>query len=71
MPPSLALLLLLRLPACVQVGLQVAMLLVPSCYLLSGVGLAVTEGVIKSERDKAKAAAHLPAEAEAQAGGLQ
>jgi hypothetical protein len=42
------------------------MLLVPTCYLLSGVGLAVTEGVIKSEREKAKAAAHHLAEAEAQ-----
>lgn len=29
-----------------------AMLLVPSCYLLSGLGLAVTEAVIKSERHK-------------------
>lgn len=51
------------------------MLLVPTCYLLSGVGLAVTEGVIKSEREKAKAEAeahaHPLAEAEGQAGGVQ
>lgn len=35
-----------------QVGLQTAMLIVPLCYLLSGVGLAITEGVIKAERAK-------------------
>ena len=37
-----------------KVGLQAAMLLVPCCYLASGVGLAVTEGVIGAEKAKAK-----------------
>lgn len=41
-----------------KVGLQVAMLLVPACYLASGVGLAVTEGVIRAERAKARAQHH-------------
>lgn len=39
-------------------GLQTAMLLVPGCYLLSGVGLAVTEGVIKAEKEAARVARH-------------
>ncbi|EFN58428.1 hypothetical protein CHLNCDRAFT_56847 [Chlorella variabilis] len=41
-----------------KVGLQTAMLLVPGCYLLSGVGLAVTEGVIKAEKEAARVARH-------------
>lgn len=35
-----------------------AMLLVPACYMLSGLGLAVTEGVIKAERAKRHAEHH-------------
>jgi MFS family permease len=35
-----------------KVGLQVAMLLVPSCYLLSGVSFIATEAVIASENAK-------------------
>lgn len=49
-------------PLALQVGLQMAMLLVPSCYLLSGLGLAVTEQVISSEKKK-KHAEHLAAAA--------
>ncbi len=46
-------------PRCmVQVGLQLAMLLVPACYLASGVGLAVTEGVVRAEKEAAHAARH-------------
>ncbi|KAL4458009.1 hypothetical protein ABPG75_012874 [Micractinium tetrahymenae] len=41
-----------------KVGLQVAMLLVPACYLASGLGLALTEGVIRAEKDKARAQHH-------------
>lgn len=33
-----------------QVGLQMAMLIVPACYLASGMGLAVTERVIAGEK---------------------
>lgn len=40
-----------------QVGLQMAMLLIPACYVASGLGLAVTEGVIKSERERRHAEA--------------
>lgn len=35
-----------------KVGLQLAMLLVPTCYLLSGLGLAVTERVINAQRER-------------------
>ena len=38
-------------------GLQLAMLLIPACYVLSGLGLAVTEGVIKAERERRHAEA--------------
>jgi hypothetical protein len=41
-----------------QVGLQMAMLLVPACYLASGVGLAVTEGVVRAEKEAARVARH-------------
>jgi predicted MFS family arabinose efflux permease len=40
-----------------QVGLQLAMLLVPACYLVSGLGFAVTEAVVKSEQQAAAEAA--------------
>jgi predicted MFS family arabinose efflux permease len=40
-----------------KVGLQMAMLLIPACYVASGLGLAVTEGVIKSERERRHAEA--------------
>lgn len=41
-----------------QVGLQLAMLLIPGCHLLAGLGLAATEGVISAERESGA----LPAE---------
>lgn len=41
-----------------KVGLQVAMLLVPACYLASGLGLALTEVVIKAEKAKGRDARH-------------
>lgn len=40
-----------------QVGLQMAMLLIPACYVASGLGLAVTEGVIRTERERRHAEA--------------
>lgn len=33
------------------------MLLIPTCYVASGLGLAVTEGVIKAERERRHAEA--------------
>ncbi len=45
-------------PLGTQVGLQNAMLLVPACYLISGVGLGVTEVVIKTEKEAERAARH-------------
>lgn len=43
---------LYRLQVC---DLQYAMLLIPACHLLAGVGLAGTEQVLKAEKAKAKA----------------
>jgi metallophosphoesterase superfamily enzyme len=36
--------------------LRQAMLVVPACFLLSGLSFYVAEGVMKSEQDKARAA---------------
>jgi fucose permease len=40
-----------------RVGLQAAMLLVPACYLVSGVGFLVAESVLKEEAASAERAA--------------
>ncbi|PSC74268.1 DNA replication complex GINS PSF1 [Micractinium conductrix] len=39
-----------------KVGLQDAMLLIPACHLLSGLGLAATERILAAEKAQAKAA---------------
>lgn len=41
-----------------QYGLERAILLIPACHLLCGIGMAVTEGVIHADRPEAKAARH-------------